>query len=155
MTQRTIVHGSFTAERTYPVPAERAFAAWADPEIKARWFGGPDEINADDRVFEFRVGGREYNSGNAPNGASYTFDLRYQDIVLNQRIVYTYEMHLEGKRISVSVAAIEFVPEGAGTRLIVTEHGVFLDGLDTPDQRQSGTEWLMDQLGEELGRKAA
>jgi hypothetical protein len=49
--------------------------------------------------------------------------------------------------MSVSVATIEFKPDGAGTHLVVTEHGAFLDGLDTSDQRHKGTEWLMDRLG--------
>jgi len=34
--------------------------------------------------------------------------------------------------------------------LTVTEHGAYLDGLDTPAQREYGTNWLMDQLGEGL-----
>jgi hypothetical protein len=36
--------------------------------------------------------------------------------------------------------------------MIVTEHGAYLDGLDTAAQRESGTGWLMDRLGEELAR---
>jgi hypothetical protein len=33
-----------------------------------------------------------------------------------------------------------------------TEQGAFLDGLDTPDQREQGTGSLLDALGEELQR---
>ena len=38
------------------------------------------------------------------------FDSLYYDIVPDERIVYSYEMHLDDKRISVSLATIEFAP---------------------------------------------
>lgn len=68
----------------------------------------------------------------------------------DERIVITYDMHLDEKRISVSLATMEFKPEGAGTRLIFTEQGAFLDGYDIPAQREQGTRDLLDALGEEL-----
>ena len=150
MTERSITHDTFVVERTYPASPARVFAAWADPKIKARWFGSPE--GNDTQTFDFKVGGRESSSGKSPNGKNYRYDALYQDIVPNERIVYTYDMHLDDKRISVSLASIELKPAGAGTRMVVTEHGAYLDGLDTPAQRQSGTGWLLDKLGEELER---
>lgn len=146
MTDRSIAHGSFTVERTYPVPPARAFRAWSDPKLKAKWFGSPEAGNPK-HIFDFRVGGREYSEGPGPEGKLFTFDVRYYDIVENQRIVYAYDMHMDGQRISVSVATVQFVPEGAGTHMTVTEHGAFLDGLDKVEAREAGTNWLMDQLG--------
>lgn len=73
----------------------------------------------------------------------------------DQRIVYTYDMHLDETRISVSLATVEFEPAGAGTRLVFTEQGAFLDGLDTPAQREQGTGELLDALGGELRREPA
>ena len=152
MTDRSIAHGTFTIERHYPADPARVFAAWAKPEIKAKWFGASP---SDTKQFEFRVGGREYVEGSGPNGGTFSFDVTYRDIVPDNRIIYTYEMALGGTRISVSVAAVDLRPEGSGTHMIVTEHGCFLDGLDTMEQRQKGTEWLMNQLGEELKRQMA
>ena len=40
MTDRSIAHGTFVLERTYPASPARVFRAWADPSIKKRWFGG-------------------------------------------------------------------------------------------------------------------
>ena len=50
----------------------------------------------------------------------------------NERIIYGYDMHLDDKRISVSLATVEFKPAGKGTRLTFTEQGAFLDGFDDP-----------------------
>src|SRR5262245_31799921 len=101
MTDRSIAYGTFTIDRTYPVPASKVFNAWADPRIKFRWFG--DASGKAPKEFDFRVGGREYDEGGIGDGRSYTFDVRYQDIVPDQRIVYTYDMTIGGERISVSL----------------------------------------------------
>jgi uncharacterized protein YndB with AHSA1/START domain len=139
MTDRTISHGSFTIDRLLPAEPSRVFRAWSDRDQKSKWFPVGD-------VFEFWVGGREYQSGGTPNGHQFTFDVRYHDIVQDQRIVYAYEMHMNGRRISVSVATVELVPDGTGTRMIINEQGAFLDGLDTSRQREDGTNQLMDKL---------
>lgn len=147
MTERSIAHGTFVLERTYPASAARIFKAWADPAIKRRWFGG----GVEPKIFEFREGGRELvESGEGE--FQFGFDVRYQDIVENNRIIYTYYMTMGGKRISVSVAAVELFPAGDSTRMTVTEHGCFLDGLDTMEQRRRGTESLLEALGAELAR---
>ena len=148
MTERSIAHGSFTVTRSYPAKPSRVFKAWANPEFKRKWFGSPKEDDPTS-IFEFRVGGREYNAGKFGND-TFTFDVRYQDIVPDQRIIYTYEMTMNGQRISVSLATIEIEPEGDGTRMTVVEHGAFLDGLDNVRQREEGTNALMDALGNSL-----
>jgi uncharacterized protein YndB with AHSA1/START domain len=148
MTERSIAHGSFTVTRSYPAKPARVFKAWANPEFKRKWFGTPKENDPAD-IFEFRVGGREYNEGKMGNDL-YTFDVRYQDIIPDQRIIYTYEMKLNGERISVSLATVEVEPDGDGTKMTVVEHGAFLDGLDNVNQRQEGTEYLMTALGKSL-----
>jgi uncharacterized protein YndB with AHSA1/START domain len=155
MTTRSVTHATFVVERTYEAAPARVFAAFADPIVKARWFAGPDDWVSTRHEFDFRVGGREYVTTAQPGGPSHVFASRYQDIVPNERIVFTYDMHLDQTRISVSLATVELKPEGAGTRLIFTEQGAFLDGHDVPAQREHGTGELLDNLGAELGRTGA
>jgi general stress protein 26 len=62
---------------------------------------------------------------------------------------------MDETRISVSPATVELNPEGAGTRLIYTEPGAFLDGHGTPAQRERGTADLLDALGAALRREPA
>ncbi len=154
MTEHSIVHGSFTVERRWKSAPAKVFKAWADPALKRQWFGAPEEGNPR-HVFDFKVGGREYVESPGPDGKNYTFDVRYYDIVPDNRIVYAYDMLQDGRRISVSVAAVEFRSDGKGTHMIVTEHGAFLDGLDTVKQREEGTSFIMDQLGAWLEKQAS
>jgi uncharacterized protein YndB with AHSA1/START domain len=151
MTQRSATHATFTIERHYPVHPARVFAAFADPEAKARWSDSPDVVPAGDPAeFDFRVGGHERFGVKLIDGPTYGYDAVYYDIVADERIVYCYEMYADGARISVSVATIEFTEGGDGTTLTYTEQGAFLDGLDKAEDRKQGTEELLDGLMKEF-----
>ena len=146
MTDRSTQHGSFVIERTYDSSPTEVFTAWADPTAKARWFVGPPDWKETLRELDFRVGGRERLNGVFPGGRTTAFDALYWDIVPNRRLVYTYDMHAGGKRISVSLATVEFTPTGDATRLIFTEQAVFLDGFDDAGGREKGTRAHLDRL---------
>jgi uncharacterized protein YndB with AHSA1/START domain len=155
MTERSVTHATFVIERTYPASPARVFAAWSSREAKARWFRGPEEWGASEHELDFRVGGRERVSGGPKGGPVHTFEARYQDIVPDARIISSYDMHLDDQRISVSLATVELNPAGAGTRLIYTEQGAFLDGYDDAGAREHGTRELLEQLGRALERESA
>ncbi|MGO8915205.1 MAG: SRPBCC family protein [Stellaceae bacterium] len=155
MTEPSATHATFSLERIYNASPARVFAAWATADAKASWFSGGDEWTLIERAFDFRIGGREHASGAWRNGTISRFDSRYHDIVPNQRIVYAYDMHLGDRHISVSLATVEFKPAGAGTRLILTEQGVFLDGYDDAGARERGTSGLLDRLDAALKQDAA
>ncbi len=147
MSDRSVTHATFVVERTYPAERARVFKAWADPRAKALWFGGPE---GDEQLdLDFRVGGKETSRGMV-NGSEFRYEATYHDIVEDDRIVYAYDMYMDGTRISVSLGTVELSADGAGTRLVYTEKGAYLDGHDTPEQRQEGTEQLFDALGESL-----
>ena len=149
---RSVVHASFTLERTYDAPLERVFRALSDEAAKSKWFGGAEgQWRLMERSMDFRVGGRERVRGQWEGGVVSTFDAIYHDIVPNERIVYTYEMHLDGRKISVSLATMQIKPAGpGGATLKVTEQGAFLDGYDDAGSRESGTGFLLEKLGASL-----
>ncbi|MER6827298.1 SRPBCC family protein [Streptosporangium sp. NPDC000563] len=151
MTDGSVTHATFTLERVYGVAPSRVFAAWADPVAKARWFAAPDGKHD----LDFRVGGKEVNRGGPEHGPGMTFESSYQDIVPDERIVYTSTLSVGDDLATVSFTTVEFVPEGTGTRLVLTEHDAFLDGHEKPEWRERGTgEWL-DALEGELRRQGS
>ncbi|GIP50037.1 hypothetical protein J53TS2_36280 [Paenibacillus sp. J53TS2] len=143
MKEKFVNHGTFVIDKTYPTSRELVYNAMADAEAKARWFTKPE-------VFEFRVGGREFSSGEAPGGGLFTFDAIYQDIVPLERIVYTYVMDFNGVRFSVSITTIELTDTDGGTKLTFTEQGTFFDGLDAMENREHGSRELLELLGKSL-----
>ncbi len=149
--KRSVVHAAFTIENVYPHAAAKVFRAFSTREDKDRWFGGPSEWEAQERIFEFREGGRETSAGGPRGGPVHRMDLTYRDIVPDQRIVYVYDMFLDDVRISSSLATLQFHPEGTGTRLSLTEFGAYLDGYDDAGSREHGTRWLLGKMGDSLG----
>lgn len=150
---RSVVHAIFTVERTYDAPAARVWRALSNEQAKAKWFGGGDDAKWTpiERSMDFRVRGRERAKVRWEGGLVTTFDAVYHDIVPNERIVYTYEMHMDDRKISVSLATMQLKAHGPGqTTLKVTEQGAFLDGYDDGGGREHGTGYLLDKLGESL-----
>lgn len=142
----SVVHDSFSITRSYPVAPEKAFAAWTTLDAKRQWFGNEEGIEpVGEQTLDFRVGGAEHFSAKA-EGKVFDFDATYCDIVENERIVWTYDMKMDGQRISVSLATVEIVGAPGGTTLVMTEQGAFLDGLDTNEQRAEGTRQFLDNL---------
>jgi uncharacterized protein YndB with AHSA1/START domain len=150
MTSRKVTHATFSIGRTYDVPPERVFRAFADPAAKAKWFAGSNAWQQDQRRMDFRVGGKEHLSGGVKGKPPHIFDAVYQDIVPNERIIYTYEMHIGETRISVSLATIEFKKAGKGTKMTFTEQGAFLDDFDQPETREAGTKVLLERMAKSL-----
>jgi uncharacterized protein YndB with AHSA1/START domain len=151
MTDRHVLHSTFTLQPTYPAAPARVFAAWADPAAKARWFAGPQA----EHELDFRIGGREsaYRAGDGSNPAM-RFESVYQDIVPDQRIVYSSRLRAGDALATVSLTTIEFRPAAAGTELILTEQGTFLDGYEDPSWREEGTSSQLTALAAELERPA-
>ncbi|TCZ78210.1 polyketide cyclase [Paenibacillus albiflavus] len=143
MNERFIKHATFVVERTYAASPERVYQAWSDPIAKSKWFSKPE-------IFDFQVGGREYSNGGPPGGPIFTFNASYQELIPEQRIVYTYTLDSNGTRISVSITSVELIKVDGGTKLIFTEQGAFFDGHDTPEEREHGTNILLDTLGKVL-----
>jgi uncharacterized protein YndB with AHSA1/START domain len=136
---RSIVHATFSLQRIYDASPAQVFHALSDKAAKARWFEGGDGYTPLEREMDVRPGGRERLKGRWASGMVSIFDAVYFDVVLNERLVYAYEMSLDNRKISVSLATIELKPEGAGTRLVVSEQGAFLDGYDDAGSRERRT----------------
>lgn len=144
---RSVAHGTFSIERTYDAPPALVYRALSDPAAKAQWFHGGNGYSVVSRAMDVRPGGREHLQGKWENGLVSTFDAVYFDVIPNERLVYSYEMHMGARKISVSLAIFELHAAGQGTRLVLTEHGAYLDGYDDAGSREHGSGLLLDAIG--------
>ena len=97
----------FTIERRFRQTPAQAFrvrrtrssssAGSACPRLDRRQLG-----------LDFRVGGNEVSVGRDPRGALHEFRSRYHDIVDGERVVFAYDLLLDGRLISVSLTTVEF-----------------------------------------------
>jgi uncharacterized protein YndB with AHSA1/START domain len=147
---RSQTHATFVIERSYPAPVGAVWHALSDNRARDAWFGGGSEFDTHEKSHDFRVGGEAVEDGQWHSGPTSRFHSTYTDIVEQQRIVFTYDMWVDGRHISTSLTTIAVEPEGEGARLTYTEQGVHLDGLDTVDGREEGTRGLLDTLGSYL-----
>lgn len=146
-------HGSFTIERHFNARPERVFTALTDMEAKRRWFAGPNGWTETERSLDLRVDGVEVTAGVFPDGKKTHFRARFDEIVPNRRLVYSYRMHIgDDWLISVSLATVELSPQDNGTKMLFTEHATFLNGFEDPNAegRKAGTLGLLDQMAASL-----
>ena len=101
------------------------------------------------------MGGLESGWFRQPGGERYVNETLFQDIVPDARIVFAYTMARGGTRISASLATVELMPDGSGTRLVFTEQIALLDGGDNARDREQGWQGLLDKLGAELSGELA
>ena len=147
----TVRHGSFSVPIELSVPPRDAFAAFADPAVRTRWFRLPGRRGSYE--LDFRVGGGESASSTfAPAGVEERLDYcsRFLDIVVDERIVLAYEFSLDGQRRWVSLVTVEFGPDGGGARLTWTEQYAFLvltgDGHQDVAHLQGGVRLQLNGL---------
>jgi uncharacterized protein YndB with AHSA1/START domain len=153
MKARTAQHGTIRLERRYKAAPARVFAAWAEPEARAKW-DVPGRWVIAEQTFDFREGGRERKRFGPQDDPHLVADTLYIDVVPQRRIVFSYSMTSRGTPISVSLTTIELSPApssgGKDTRLLLTEQIVFLDGNDNVAHREEGLASMLDKIGETL-----
>lgn len=152
-------HDSFTIERRYRSAPAKVYEAFADPEIKRRWYvEGPGFI-VGSYTPDFRVGGTETSAFTVDAGDFKSAEIRndtyYFDIVAEQRIVYAYSMSNVGVPFSASLSTVLFEEnEEGGTTLTFHEQVTFFEGADSVRMRETGTRQLLERLAEELGEES-
>ena len=153
-TEPTAVHNTFVIDRSYPQPPARVFAAFAQPAQKRRWYAESDH-EIQEFEMDFRTGGSErfryrFKEGHQLAGAEISNETGYQDIVPEERMVWTTRMTLNGKVILVSLVTLEFLSSGDGTELTLTNQGTFMEWPGGAAMIEAGWRTLLDRLGKEL-----
>ena len=155
MEDPSVIHNTFVVERNYPIPPERAFAAFADPVKKRRWFAASESHEVETFEMDFQAGGKEvalyrFKEGTPFPGAILRNESWYQDIVPNRRIVVAQTMSLGDRHISSALVTFEFLPSEGGTEVVLTHQAAFFEGSDGPTMREQGWRTLLDRLAQDL-----
>jgi uncharacterized protein YndB with AHSA1/START domain len=145
VSERSVVHATFTLQRTYPAPRRRVFHAWADAQIKASWFAE----NSAHYELDFRPDGVERNYVRR-DGKLMTWESLYREIVPDERIVYTSVLSEDGSLLTASLTTVEFASDGEDTSVVLVESGAYLDAREKPEWREQGTSDWLEALGTRL-----
>lgn len=148
-----VVHSTFDIERVYPTTPAKVFHAFTDMATKRRWFGEAEGCVIDDYQMDFRTGGREFWGFRFGDGPAMTNETLYQDIIPDERMVFTYKMTIGGAILSASLVTITLKPDLKGTLLTYVEQGAYMGGNpDEAKMRLEGCRDLFERLAKELAR---
>ncbi|MGJ4746938.1 SRPBCC family protein [Leptospira sp. SA-E8] len=95
---------------------EKVFEAWTKPEIMKKW-GCPKELKIGDIQMDFKVGGK-FRTSMLGNGDVYIATGIYQEIVLNEKLVFTHGC--EGPDRSDTLVTVLFESKNDGTEVTLT-----------------------------------
>lgn len=143
----SIVHGTFTLERHYPVARALVFHAFADPSTKRRWSDGGEGWDVEHHALDFRSGGRETSRFRPPDRPPIDVHTVLHDVVQNERIVSSSATIVDGRPRSVTLTTADLADAGEGTRLRFTEQGVYFGDPGAADDREAAVHGLLGALG--------
>lgn len=89
--------------------------------------------------------------GRFDNGIETIYTSRFHLIEPAERLIYAFDMNVDGEHFTVSLAGVEFRDMAAGTELTYTEQALFLVGDYDEEGRTQGTEGLLDQFTAHIG----
>jgi uncharacterized protein YndB with AHSA1/START domain len=154
MTKTSPTTGSLTINHHFNHTPEKVFAAFSNPAIKEKWFTGPKGGESLERAIDVKTGGSEVLKFKHPSGMITHFIARYHAVEANKRIVYSYDLMINEKHYSTSLAVVELAAAAKGTDMVFTEHVAWHDGTSRDDglaSREKGTRWQFDRVAEVLG----
>jgi uncharacterized protein YndB with AHSA1/START domain len=143
-------------KRTFAVPRERVFAAFAHQEQMDRWMCR----DAADHVikylkFDFRVGGGFEMEIRTPKHGIYLMHVTYREIIAPSKIVFSWgheHAGADGKRVGDTLegtlVTFEFHDRAGSTELVLTHE--LLPSDDEYRSHEQGWKGCLDKLAEYL-----
>jgi uncharacterized protein YndB with AHSA1/START domain len=134
---------SVTLKRRLKATPEKVFAAWTDPEKIVRWFGPAETMDGSVRAeMDVRVGGSYRVRFQTADGEKHEVGGTYQEVVANQRLVFSWAWHTTPERESLVTLTLK--ADGDGTMLTL-HHARFFD-QKARDGHERGWTGTMDKL---------
>lgn len=148
------VHQTLVFERGLRASPNAVFAAYVDPDIRARWSAPSPTAAVVYSSADFRVDGVDAFRCGSADDLRFAGVVRYLDILEAQRIVYSEVISTAAARLSVSLVSWELNADGGGTRLVVTDQITSFVGQEMIDGSRSGMNGALDNLARWVDREA-
>lgn len=131
--------------RLMDAPPALVFRMWAKPEHLVRWLG-PKGFTATSERLEFHEGGRYHHFIHGPDGASHGMAGTFREIVVPERIVFTFAW--DSTPGEETLVTVRLEAEGTRTRLTFRQEP-FLDA-ETRDSHLGGWGECLDRLADAI-----
>lgn len=113
---RTAAHAGddIVSSRTFPVARPALYAAFADPDVLARWWGPAGSVNTFE-TFEPRTGGEWRFTMQTADGTIYPMHKRFAEVVAPERVVlehvqagHEFQLHMTFEAIDAGHTRMEW-----------------------------------------------
>jgi uncharacterized protein YndB with AHSA1/START domain len=131
--------------RTFDAPRRLVFEAWTKAEHLSKWFS-PRPLTTSRCELDFRPGGVFRLVMRAPDGTEFTFDGKFGEIVVPERIVFSGKIHDDNETHTI----VTFAENGEKTTLTALQTYSFVS--DATRGAPIGWGLTLDQLGEHVAR---
>lgn len=145
MSQKKVEHGTVTVERRFRASPERVFAAWSERAQRIAWDVPGEGWVIAEHEQDFKVGGREISRFGPAEDPRFKSVGVYLHIEPNRRILSAGTMHDGDVPMTTTLCTIETIPDGEGTRLLLTDQSAYF-GEETVDDRKGGWKQIVDNL---------
>jgi uncharacterized protein YndB with AHSA1/START domain len=110
--------------RTFDAPRERVFAAFTDPQLVMKWFGGKN-TTVHGAVIDARVGGRYRIEMSSSEGEAYNVGGVFSEYSPVDRLAYTFRWEEDKPEDERDTRiSIDFIDRGAQTEMIFTHENL-------------------------------
>jgi uncharacterized protein YndB with AHSA1/START domain len=124
--------------RRYPVPPEKIWRAWTDPQALSAWFGAGEPGSVLLAELDVRPGGK-YRIRFRMRGEEHEVGGTYEDVVANRRLSFLWAWHSTPERVSRVELTMRPVPEGTELQLL---HHRFVDATARSNHERGWTTTL-------------
>jgi uncharacterized protein YndB with AHSA1/START domain len=105
-------------QRQFAAPRARVFAAFTTPNLICQWLGGT-EVRSPHAEIDLRVGGQYRITMQPPNSKPFYIVGIYQEIIVPEKLVYTWSFEGGDVPVQDTLVTIEFLEHGSHTEVIL------------------------------------
>lgn len=150
--KQTVSHKTVNLKKTLNYSIQKVFKSFASQKARSEWSvpkGDAIEYIEED----FSVGGKDIFRCGSPDSMEFTGVVQYEDIIKNQRIIYTETIRHKKKKLSIALLTLNLAKVDDATEITLTAQVCSLDGADMSLGYKQGWTAVLKNLEDFLGQK--